>query len=360
MKGNDLLRAMNEIDESFIQSAGRSQAAKPRSRKKRIRMTAAIAAALICAIPAAAYAAGAFLHGDNVEHYITGAELLEAQSPEAILNAVTENANYRITADAALSDGHNVMMILTHEAKTPKGLIIKSDLGFVETYLKYADGTPGPFRKTPESDETPRTSPDGGYAFDESAGLGFDRTVTILNCRNVDPEKEVTIEFFKDLDHTRAAFYYWKRDYPDLLRQTIPDFDFDRNITNELDGLSITMKFAPNVKCVPLYREDGAELYLSAFELYTEQSDVLSTTVTSEYDEVLGDTCEQLVPLIKPENLCFIRNDGERVPFVPDPEFDKSDICMGEDFNSFIFGMFIDPDEYQGVEIDGVSYLKAE
>ncbi len=359
MRGNDLLRAMNGIEAGFIESAKENRTEKSqKNRKKRIRLIAGIAAAVLVALPAAAYAGSIFLHRDNIEHYITGTELIAEQSPDAILNAVTENSDYRITVDSALSDGHNVMMVLTHEAKSPKGLLIRKDMSFPETYIRYEDGTPGPYQKTAQSDETPRTFPDGAYAFDHNVINGFSRTVTILNCQGVDPEKDVRIEFFHDLDRASGMLYFWKRDAPDLLKEVIPDFDFDRKITNELDGLSITMHFAPNVKCVPLYNADGAELFLSAFELYTEEKNVLSETVTSDYDEILGGTCEQDVPLIHPENAYLIRNDGEKELLDDDPAQSKSSLGMRQDYDYFIFGRYIDPDAYAGVEIDGVQYLK--
>ena len=360
MNGNDFMRALNGLDEGFIRSAGEKQAEKhSKTNKRKIRLIAGIAAAALVALPAAAYASGVFLHHDNVEHYITGTELIAEQCPEAILNAVTENQNYRITVDSALSDGHNVMMVLTQEAKSPKGLRIKKDMSFPETYLSYADGTPGPFQKTAHSDESPRTFPDGAYAFDHNVIYGYDRTVTIMNCNGVDPEKDVTVEFFHDFDNASAMLYFWKRDAPDLLREAIPDFDFNRSITNELDGMCITMRFAQNVKCVPLYNADGAELFMSAFELYTEQENVISTTETSDYDEILGGTCEQLVPLIHPESFYLIRSSGEKELLDSDETRSKSSLGIRPDFNYFIFGKFIDPDDYMGVEIDGVQYLKA-
>ena len=358
MTGNDLLRAMNGIDEGFIESAKENPTKTQHIKRKRtICAAAGIAAAALLTIPAGAYAYTAFLHGANVEHYISGIELIEEQCPDAILNAVTENSDYRITVDSALSDGHNVMMVLTQEAKSPKGLLIKEGMGLVrETYMQYADGTPGPFLKTSYCDETPRTACADAYAFGSGTSVGIDKSVTVLSCRDVDPEKDVQIEFYYDLGGANAELYYWREAAPELLKQIVPDFDFNSKITNELDGMAFTMRFAPNVKCVPLTDTDGKTLYMSAFELYTEENDVLSTIQTSEYDAEIGGTCEQQVTLVRPETFFLLRNDGEKVSV--DTDGHKSEICMRPDCSFFIYGMFIDPDEYMGVEINGRQYLK--
>lgn len=341
MNGNDMMKVLNGLDEGFVAEAAETRInAKRRGFSRRsVSIAVGIAAAVTFALPAGAYAYERFIHRENVEHYIEGAEIIEQQSPDAVVNHVMENKNYRLTVDTMLSDGHNAVMILTHDARSIKGLGIKS-YSIPETYVSYADGTPGPFGQTDWAEDLPVTSWEG-FAYDNTVNpFGFDRTVSVINCETIDLSKDVKVEFFTDSkDHAGARLYFWKRDYPEILRSNDPEIDLNEEVNNDLEGMEFTTSFAPNVKCVPLYDGEGTEIFMSAFELYSEKGRVFAED--DDIDEL---------------SIFFIANDGERIAL----DNDKYDIgtYLGYERDYVIYGEFIDPDEYIGVEINGVKYMR--
>lgn len=342
MNEHDIMRAMNGVEEHFVSEYAEFTPRKSINIRRAIRTGVIAAAAAALVIPAGAFVYSEFIHRDNVEHYIAGTELIEEQSPDAVKNYVMENNDYRITIDSALSDGHNVMMVHTNDAKTIKGLEIKDCTGgLYETYITYADGSAGPF-KTIGQTERPMTGM-SGYAYDDydKSPIGFNRSVSIFSCRDIDLSKEVRIEFFLDVKKRHSAeLYYWRRDHPELLKSVIPEFDLDEEITNDLDGMEFVTSFAPNVKCIPLYAEDGTEIFMSAFEVYSEKG----RTLAGENN------------IIDPYRFFLITNDGEKVTL--DLENFTFNIKTRDDCDYVIYGRFIDPDEYIGVEINGTTYLK--
>lgn len=342
----DILKAMNGVDERYYSEYESFKRKRKIKVSRTMKIGAAIAAAVaMLTIPAGAYAYEKFVHRENVEHYIEGTELIEQQSPDAVKNYVMENSDYCITIDTALSDGHNVMMVLTHHAKSIKGWRINEWVGGCpETYISYADGSPGPFDHTDWAGDIPKTMNFNGYAYDDkNTPFGYEKTVSIFSCKDIDMNKDIRIEFFSDSkDQHSAQLYYWRRDYPDILKSVAPDFDFDTKIKNELDGMEFTTSFAPNVKCVPLYDEDGTEIFMSAFEVYMEK----------------GLLCNEENGGIDRQSLFFIAKDGGKTPLYVDEW--KTEICSGSDGDYIIYGKFIDPDEYNGIEINGVKYLKTE
>lgn len=348
MNGNDMMKALNGLDEGFVAEAAETRInAKRRGLSRRsVSIAVGIAAAVTFALPAGAYAYERFIHRENVEHYIAGAEIIEQQSPDAVVNHVMENKNYRLTVDMQLSDGHNVIMVLTHDAKSIKGLRIKDWASPApETYLTYADDTPGPFVHTDWAGDVPMVwnfCGFSGYAYDDKNNpFGFDRTLSIFSCDNIDLGKDIKIEYFSDSkDKHSAQLYYWQRDYPELLERYAPDFDLDTKIKNELDGIEFTTSFAPNVKCATLYSADGTEIYLSAFEVYSETGRLFAAEGES----------------IDTQSIFFITNDGKREALKDDKW--KTGIHSGDDCDYVIYGRFIDPDEYMGIEINGVEYMR--
>lgn len=341
MNGHDIMRAMSGVDEELVLEYAQFAPKKVGRIKRAVQTGVIIAAAAAFAIPAGAYAYDKFIHRENVEHYITGAEIIEQQSPDAVKNHVMKNSDYCLTIDAALSDGHNMIMVFTHDARSIKGLRIKEHI-CPETYITYADGTPGPFQHTDWAGDVPMTWNFGGYAYDEKSNpFGFDRTLSIFSCRDIDITKDVKIDFFCDSKERHSAqLYYWKRDCPELLKSVAPDFDFNEKITNELDGMEFTTSFAPNVKCVPLYAENGTEIFMSAFEVFSEKGFVFADEDSS----------------IDSDDVYFITNDGQKLRLGSD-EY-KTGIHSSEDCDYIIYGKFIDPDEYNGIEINGVEYRR--
>ena len=326
MNGNDLMKAMNGINEKFLIEAENYALNRRKTKRSIFKAAVSIAAAAAVAVPAGVYAYNAFVHRETVEQYVSNAELIEQNSPEAVKNTVTENADYRITVDSLLSDGNTVMMILTHEPLTEKGGEIKKHIyGCVGACLTYADGSAGPF-EADGADGVPMTGPKVGYAVSGSGDDGFDKTVGIFLCKDIDLEKEIKVEFYSGEEggYSGALEYFVNR-------------NSSHDLVNELEGLEFTASFAQNVECVPLQNSEGECISMSSFEIYS-------------HDPSLFDPAEAAFA----ENFFLITNDGEKKPL----DRGKFNDGKGTDYAYVIYGEFIDVSEYKGVEINGTEYLK--
>ena len=116
MNGNDILRAMNGLDEKYIISANGEQTLKQgrKPAKSIFKTSVAIAAAAALMIPVGAYAYTRLIHRESVEMYLENSAKVE-ESGNAV-NRVMENEHIRITLDTVLSDGYMAMAIVTLDA----------------------------------------------------------------------------------------------------------------------------------------------------------------------------------------------------------------------------------------------------
>jgi hypothetical protein len=324
----DMVQAINGIDEKYISE---SENITNVSRKKSSYKIAIIAAALLIAVPICAFRINEFLHRDNVEHYIAGAELIEQQSPGAVLNYVMKNDDFRVTVDMLLSDGHNVMIIHTAEAisETGRGHFNRMHY-WPYGCLSYADGSKGPVHRI-EDLSIPYIFGSYGYEnLNEIRGRDDIRKTSIIECDGIDLEKEIHVEFYMNDIHTFAVDYFYGKD-PELSDVFI---GLDQEITNYFDGIGFTASFAPNVTCNTLYSSDGRQIYMSSFELYADDP--------------------SLIPELSA--VTFIKDTGERVTLKRSDG--RMHLNKSDDRAYLIFGEFIDPDEYVGVEVNGVEYFK--
>lgn len=336
MKGNDLMRAMNGIDEKYLSESEGITKMNAKPKRSVFKVAVSIAAATLLAVPVGAYAYSKFTHRETVEQYVSNTELIEQQSPEAVKNIVTENKDYRITVDSVLSDGNIVMMVFTHEAITDKGLQIRDHMyGCPGACITYADGSEGPFEQNGFTG-VPMTGQLAGYAIsNESESPVYDKTVSVFSCRGIDLSKDVKIELYSDeRGRSGALEYFVNRNNPDYYRY--------EELSNELDGLEFTTNFAPNVKCVELHSSDGKKISMSSFDVYSDDPNVI---INSSDDET-ADSSEQFF---------LITNDGEKKPL---NETNQWEMNTGIDYCYIIYGEFIDTDEYKGVEINGVEYMR--
>lgn len=330
MKGNDLMKAMNGIDEKYLAESENAMNNNLKSKKRAFRIAISVAAAAALAIPVGAYSYNTFIHRESVEQYVSNAKLIEQQSPEAVKNLVTENDDYRITVDSVLSDGNIVMMVLTHEPKTDKGLQIKSHVGGCPgACITYADGSAGPFDHPEIADGIPLTFAVGHAVTTEADSVEYEKTVSMFRCNYIDLSKDVKVEFFAD-EYGRSGVlqYFNNRNDP------------DNELINELEGLEITTSFAPNVKTVELHSAEGKTISMSSFNIYSDDPSV----VDIPFDEITDDMSDY--------QFVLIANDGERR--VIESEGRSSSV----DYGYITYGEFIDIEEYKGVEINGVEYLK--
>lgn len=333
MNGNDLMRVMNGINEKFLIESENYAPNRRKTKRGIFKAAVSIAAAAAVAVPVGVYAYNAFVHRETVEQYISNAELIEQNSPDAVKNTVTENNDYRITVDSVLSDGNMVMMILTHEALTEKGAEIKDHVyGCPGACITYADGSPGPFESR-GAGGVPMTGPVCGYAVgDETEFNGYDKTVSLFTCKDIDLSKDVKIEFYSGEHGWSGALEYF-------VNRNDPDYRGYDGLTNELDGLDFTTSFAQNVECVLLQNSDGKCISMSSFEVYTSDPSMISSVEDTFFDF---------------EKFFLITNDGERKPL--DKRWYSSG--TGVDYGFVLYGEFIDINEYNGVEINGTEYLK--
>ena len=324
----DMVQAINGIDEKYISE---SENITNVSRKKRSYKIAIIAAALLIAVPICAFRINEFLHRDNVEHYIAGAELIEQQSPGAVLNYVMKNDDFCVTLDMLLSDGHNVMIIYTAEAisETGRGHFNRSHY-WPYGCLSYADGSKGPGHRIQDI-SIPYIFGSYGYEnLNEIRGREDIRKSSIIECDGIDLEKEIHVEFYMNDIHTFAQDYFYGKD-PEL---SDVFYGGDQEITNYFDGIGFTASFAPNVTCNTLYSSDGRQIYMSSFELYADDP--------------------SLIPELSA--VTFIKDTGERVTL--ERSNGRMHLCKSDDRAYLMLGEFIDPDEYVGVEVNGVEYFK--
>jgi hypothetical protein len=292
---------------------------KPKKRIKRRIISFIIAAAVL--LPVGAYAAGRLFHKENVEWYLKGSERIE-QNESAVKNYVMENKDFKITIDSQLSDGHNVMMIRTNEAKNSKAKeMLKNEMGLsgvLYTKAQYADGSDGPNVNNTQAGAMCT----GGYAFGEHASSG-DAEVVILSCKGIDLKKDIKLTYCQAKGDVEGV--------------EIGDEDnYEEPYLEELEGFEFTTNFSPNVKSVELKSADGKKLVLSEFEIYSPDGMRIGDNI--EFREVS-------------KHVSFIKSNGEKYQISEDNKTDAN-------YDYIIFGEIIDPDEFKGVEINGVQYLK--
>ena len=297
---------------------------KPKKRIKRRIITIIIAAALL--LPVGAYAAGRLMHKHNVEFYIKGSERIE-QNESAVKNYVMENEKYKLTIDSQLSDGHNVMQVVTQEGKNSDAEDeLAYSLGILSTTkAEYADGSDGPHF----NNEYDMFFADG-YSNGEHVKKG-DSQVVIYSCKGIDIKKDLKLTYYRaygdiegvEITSDREAEWGWEK----------------------LNGFEYTTNFEPNVKSVELKSKDGKKLILSEFEIYSPDDEHFGEKVNTEM--VNGTPTRVDVS----ERVSMIKSDGEKY------EISKDNHTIAFD-DYIIFGEIINVDDFKGVEINGVEYLK--
>ena len=318
MNGNDIFRAMNK----FIISANCEQTVKQgrKPAKSIFKITVGIAAAAAFAIPVGAYAYNSLIHRESVEMYLEDAEKVEASGN--VENQVMENEHIRITLDTVLSDGYTALAIVTLDALDEHGKY------YILTHPNIM------LRRT---DTGEAMFPSGSGGMDDWLEQRANDSIKYyhsLDLTRIDPSCEYEIIFysdgiFTDEEHRTANGKEFKLDENYIPVDNPLGYDFIAKVN-----------FAKNVDTVTLTGKNGKTLILSQFELISDGDDI---------------------DLIDVDHRSFrlIRNDGtleERSDFVgygvgADEYHDKT-------FSTMSFKKFIDLDEYKGVMIDGVEYLK--
>ena len=114
MNGNDIMKAMGEIDEEYLKTSKMASIHGRKPAKKVFKVAIAAIAAAVLAIPLGVHAYNAFIHRGSVEMYLENADKVEASGN--VENQIMENEHIRITLDTVLSDGYTALAIVTLDA----------------------------------------------------------------------------------------------------------------------------------------------------------------------------------------------------------------------------------------------------
>lgn len=311
MKGYDIFKAMGDTEEKYIDMSESHRA--PKRSPKAIKIAFAAAAAAILTVGIGAYTYSQFNNPESVELYLQDPEKVAAVG--SVVNQVMENEHVRITVDTVLSDGYKAMVVVTLDAL--------DDFG--KNYINYRPGI-----RLRRADTGERVLSSGGGSMD-------DWTEQVKN----DTVRYYHTIFITDMDLScdyEIIFYSM-----DLFSQEEwaegKQFPLDENMIPVGNSLGYdfiaTVNFEKNVDAAALTGADGNELILSQFE------------IVSVHEQIYDGTMSEVL---------LIRNDGTR----EEPDYSKmyGEFVTGE-YSSLFLGKFIDLDEYKGVEIDGVEYLKS-
>ena len=320
MNGNDIMKAMNGINEEYLSDTEITVKKGRKPAKSIFKITVGIAAAAAFAIPVGAYAYNAFIHRDSVEMYLEDAEKVEASGN--VENQVMENEHIRITLDTVLSDGYTALAIVTLDALDDCGR------NYILTHPDIM------LRRT-----------DTGEAMFPSGSGGMDDWL--------EQRANDSIKYYHSLDLTRIdpsceyeMIFYSYGIFTDEERQAAngKEFKTDENfipVDNPLGYDFIArVDLAKNVDTVTLTGENGKKLILSQFELISDGEDP---------DLIEAD--HKTFRLIRNDGTLEERSDYRGYGVEADEFHDKS-------FSTMSFKKFIDLDEYKGIMIDGVKYLK--
>lgn len=275
-----------------------------KQRRIKLRRTFAVAAAAFIAAAAGAVAGSAYIsyyHEHSVDKY---AKNSSSTAIEFDYDAVSsENSHFRVTIDKVLCDGENVMMIVTVDS---------------------LDGT-SIFDATPEMSYNIGGQPyykawGGGYGYYDSQD-------------ELDGKTYSYVEYFHPLDNIG---YEFGREITINFCQLGYNPNLYNAGENMYEGISFDVMFKKNVKTADLYDSEGNKLMLSQFAIYTDEIPV--------FPEEDGG--------YKRDSFFYIANDGTRIPHTDLPG------TYGNNRTFLMFAEIIDIDDYKGIEVNGVEYLK--
>ena len=319
MNGFDMMRAINDLDIRYLKEAENPRPAR-RVSVHALNLVASIVLAFAIILPIGAYAAG-FLHPESVDFYLEGAEA----NQEIVRNIEMENQDLKLTLDAQLSDGHNVLQIFTYEAKTNHGeeLLEPPVLG-AQMLIQYVEGSESPyydsqdmtlpcFRGTSSGMLSLSTDPEDAHRF-----------VRYIPCAGIDLAKPLRIDYYVN---TEDPFGYAVSERNDAGRYI---FRIAPELENELEGFSFETDFQPNVPVAAFRSAAGDELLMSAFELWS--------------DSVVMDVA----------NTVLIQEDGARISLKKENSVGP---VKGYEINP---SRYLHPEEYSGVEVGGILFTKTD
>ena len=317
MNGNDIMKAMGEIDEEYLKTSKMASIHGRKPAKKVFKVAIAAIAAAVLAIPLGVHAYNALIHRGSVEMYLENADKVEASGN--VENQIMENEHIRITLDTVLSDGYTALAIVTLDALDDYGK------NFVINH---------PFIMLRRLDTGEAVLPIGSGGMD-------DWTEQIKN-DSIKYYHEIILSKIDTVCDYEMIFYSDGifKDEEDQGRSSALDENYIP-VDNPL-GYDFIAKvnLKKNVDTVTLTGENGKKLILSQFEIISN-------------DESLDmiDVEHESFKLIKNDGTFEVRRDFSGYGI-------DAETNHGEAVSVMSFKKFIDLDEYTGVVIDGVKYFK--
>lgn len=287
-----------------------------------------IAAAVLGAgtIGAGAYAFAQFNNRQNVERYLGQETADKLENSGYAMNAVSENEHVRVTLDTVLSDGQSAEMILTLEKLDDKA----RDMIRQRPDIRFSYGDTG----------------------EEFVPHGSSTSIYYGDDRENDPKADIFSFMVRipptGTDFSRPVNISFITEYGEIIG-VLEDIGFELDLTK-------------NVETAQLISEDGTELTLSPFGIsgttqpYTEDGhyDVFEIIMLKS-----DGSCSSVMDM----NIDLTYSGGKTVYFDSD-QADPGDVTpyftdeVDDGFFSLFLPTFFDIDDYIGIEIEGVQYLK--
>lgn len=315
MNEYDFMKITNGIDKRFAAEYESFRPSKRISVKRSVRLAVGIAAAAALAIPVGAYAYNTFMHKENVQHIIKSADELESRS--IVANETTDDGELRFTVETVMYDGCQLYGVLTVESLTESGMKYMSPgrLGYNITAV-YAD-----------NGEFITNDCNTSVIYDGTEKYGENRQPILINTTGVDMSRGIRLLFHK---RGETDNYYGNG--------TLTGQKDDNEVPIRYDCETI-IPTDKNIKSAELKSADGRTVTLSEYEIYCEPAS------WSEEDNGLD--------LEKTLDIRFIGKNGERTPLES-----YYNLCYMEDYSYITFNELHDIDDYSGVVIKGVEYLR--
>lgn len=332
MKNETLTDAIGMIDEDMVLAAGQYGMIRQTRRKHRILGAAAAACAAVVLMTGAAYAYSVY-HRESVQKYfgVRGEELI-AGYPTAG-DAVFANDEVSLTVDALLYDGRSAVAVVTLEALDPDYAFEKDNCYMPEIVCDAAGNAVEPNMNG--------EMPDGAFLSGYGAfSFWSDSEQRSNQCR--------FIMDFHDMADWDGKTLYMRYGEPDEEEYIYASREKDRTL---LDGLMISLTFEKNCELYTLTAEDGAQVYLSDFELLVpadEAADVrqkASKLHGADYRIFYADGTAQQV--------------YEHGLYIPDGGRDCAvTLATSDSYSDAAFTSVFRAEQITAVEINGVRYSR--
>ncbi len=304
MNEHELLKAMSNIDESYIAEAEYPVSIK-KTNKPLIRILSILAAAAAMTTTAGAISS-VFLHRETVENYLYGDSRKMLEEQELVCNYMTANEHVQLTVETILSDGHLLYLIATLEP------LDEEAQNFIAEHGSFPLDLAAIYDDTGEK-----------MNYIGQAGFCSENGNHLIECSY----------WLKDIDITRPAEMCFSL----RKNQDSPEIDF-------IAGLTIPLDMTPNLESIAFSSDAGDIVYLSEFALC---SDTINCITNPNY------------------RIFLIKNNGFRVEINDD--FNLSGLSskggMGTNLSipceSYcMFDKLISVTDYDAIEINGVIYKR--